>query len=210
LEAVDILKQYFTLTENQTRQFQALDTLYREWNELINVISRKDIENLYERHVLHSLGIAKVLNFNPGTHILDVGTGGGFPGIPLAILFPDCQFHLVDSVGKKIKVVEQVIYSTGLTNCYATHIRAEHVKGHYHFAVSRAVTELPVIAKWVKHKILPKSTHHLPNGLLCLKGDDVEKEFKGMRYPHRIFKLKDYFREEFFETKVVVHIEMDF
>jgi len=210
LEAPEILRKYFKLTEAQTKQFCALDDLYRDWNNKINVISRKDIDNLYERHVLHSLSIAKVLQFNAGTHILDIGTGGGFPGIPLAILFPDCQFHLIDSIGKKIKVVDEIIFSLGLNNCYATHVRAEHVKGHYDFAVSRAVTEIPIIAKWVKNKIQSKSTHHLPNGLLCLKGEDVENELKGLRYPHRVFPLSKYFQEEFFQTKVVVHLEMDF
>ena len=210
MDAPEILQQYFHLTEIQKEQFQKLQDLFSDWNQRVNLISRKDIENLYERHVLHSLAIAKVLEFNPNTHILDVGTGGGFPGIPLAIYFPDCRFHLVDSIGKKIKAVEEIIYMLGLKNCYATHIRAEHVKDKPQFVVSRAVVEIPKMIKWVKNKVSSKSTHHLPNGLLCLKGDTVNEELKGIKQAFHIFPIKNYFREDFFQTKVVVHVEMDF
>lgn len=210
MDSIEILQQYFHLDANQEKQFAQLQTLYTEWNQKVNLISRKDIDNLYERHVLHSLAIAKVLEFNPRTHILDIGTGGGFPGIPLSIYFPECQFHLVDSIGKKIRAVEEIIYSLNLKNCYATHMRAEHVKDKPEFVVSRAVTEIPKMIKWVKSKVSSKSTHQLPNGLLCLKGDDVEKEMAGIKHAYHIFPLKEYFRGDFFSTKVLVHVELDF
>lgn len=210
MDSPEILQQYFPLTEIQKKQFQQLQDLYTDWNQRVNLISRKDIDNLYERHVLHSLAIAKVLEFNSKTHILDVGTGGGFPGIPLAIYFPECQFHLIDSIGKKIRAVEEIIYSLGLENCYASHARAEHVKDKPQFVVSRAVVEIPKLIKWVKTKVSSKSTHHLPNGLLCLKGEDVGMELKTIKQAFHIFPVKNYFREDFFETKVVVHVEMDF
>jgi 16S rRNA (guanine527-N7)-methyltransferase len=209
VDSPEILSQYFHLTDLQRTQFQNLQNLYTDWNQKVNLISRKDIDNLYERHVLHSLAIAKVLEFNPQTHILDLGTGGGFPGIPLAIFFPECRFHLIDSIGKKIRAVEEIIFSLGIKNCYATHLRAEHIKESSHFVVSRAVTEIPKMIKWIGKKISSKSSHHLPNGLFCLKGDDVKTELKNIRQSCQVFPIKKFFREEFFEKKVVVHVEMD-
>jgi 16S rRNA (guanine527-N7)-methyltransferase len=172
-----LVSQYFSqLTEKQQKQFAELQNLYSFWNEQINVISRKDIEELYERHVLHSLGIAKVIDFAPGTKILDIGTGGGFPGIPLAIYFPECQFHLVDSIGKKIKVVQEVAHALGLTNVKAEHERAEKIKGQYDFIVSRAVTRLSNFMYWTKGKIASEQKNKLSNGILALKGGDLEEE----------------------------------
>jgi len=205
-----ILQKYFTdLSDNQTLQFKKLEELYKEWNAQINVVSRKDIDELYIRHVLHSLGIAKVQSFKADTKVLDIGTGGGFPGIPLAILFPDVNFYLVDSIGKKIKVVKEVVTALGLKNVKAEHIRAENVKGEFDFIVSRAVTKMDDFVKWTKKKIRKKSNHELKNGILYLKGGDLTEEL--INFPKTtIFDLPDYFEEEFFETKKVVYIPLKY
>lgn len=205
----DIILKYFpNISDNQTKQFEQLYDLYLFWNAQINVISRKDTELLFEHHVLHSLGIAKVMEFKSGTKILDVGTGGGFPGIPLAILFPESTFHLVDSIGKKIKVVNEVSAAIGLTNLTAQHERAEKIKDKYHFIVSRAVTAFPEFYNWVNHKILKDNFNDLANGILYLKGGDLQVEF-GNHYKKAVFyDLKNYFEEEFFETKKVVHYKL--
>ncbi len=207
---MDLIQQYFPdISESQIKQFQQLEALYRDWNSKINVISRKDIDELYLRHVLHSLGIAKVISFKPKSKILDVGTGGGFPGIPLAILFPDSQFHLVDSVGKKLKVVDGVAESLGLKNVKTTHGRAEDVKGEFDFIVSRAVTTMPVFVGWVKNKIAKKQNHEIKNGILYLKGGDLTEELQVFRTT-TIYNMKDYFKEDFFDTKKVVHLPIKY
>ena len=201
------IAQYFpNLTARQVEQFDLLLGLYADWNEQINVISRKDLENFYERHVLHSLGIAKVYSFLPGAVVLDVGTGGGFPGIPLAILFPETTFVLVDSIGKKIKVVNEVASALGLTNVQAHHVRAEEVKGTYDFVISRAVTAMPVFVEWVKNKIKKgKAVDGFPHGILYLKGGDLTEEFKNVPGKFKEYPLSNYFTEAFFETKKVIH-----
>lgn len=205
-----IIKKYFPeLSEVQVSQFGRLEQLYKEWNSKINVISRKDIDELYLRHVLHSIGIAKVQKFVPGSKVLDVGTGGGFPGIPLAILFPETQFHLVDSIGKKIKVVEGVSEALGLTNLKADHMRAEKVKGEYDFIVSRAVTAMPDFVKWVRKKVAKKQKHELRNGILYLKGGDLTEELSVFTST-TLYNLSDYFEEDFFETKKVVHLPIKY
>jgi len=204
-----LLQHYFPdLSEVQIQQFSALESLYVHWNAQINVISRKDTEHFYERHVLHSLAIAKVHSFLPGSQILDIGTGGGFPGIPLAILFPDVQFHLVDSIGKKIKVVQEVASSLGLQNVTASHARAETIKDRYDFIISRAVTQMPVFLTWVKGKSAKKNLHSLKNGVLYLKGGDLTEELSGLKYPVKEFLISDFFKEEFFETKKVVYVQL--
>jgi 16S rRNA (guanine527-N7)-methyltransferase len=209
LETADLIFRYFPdLTGSQKEQFVKLFSLYSEWNEKINVISRKDIDNLYVNHVLHSLGIAKVTSFKPGASILDVGTGGGFPGIPLAILFPDTQFHLVDSIGKKITVVKNVAEGVGLKNVKAEQIRAEQIKGEYDFIVSRAVTRLKEFYGWINRKAKKTSSHSLFNGILYLKGGDLDEELAELKQPHQIFELSDYFKEEFFETKKIVYLPL--
>ena len=206
---MDLLLKYFPgLTERQKEQFAAMPALYAEWNDKINVISRKDIDNLYERHVIHSLGIAKVQAFRPGSCVMDVGTGGGFPGIPLAVLFPETSFHLVDSIGKKIKVVENVAGALGLKNVKAEQIRAEQVKDEYDFIVSRAVTELPAFVKWVRGRISPINCHDLRNGILYLKGGDLAEELRAFGSKPKIYNLSDFFSEEFFETKKVVYLPL--
>lgn len=205
-----ILKYFPDLTELQKKQFEQLYDLYVLWNAQINVVSRKDIDLLFERHVLHSLGIAKVMSFKPGTKVLDVGTGGGFPGIPLAILFPESTFHLVDSIGKKIKVVTEVASALGLTNVTAEHERAEKINDRYHFIVSRAVTEFPVFYNWIYRKILKDNFNDLPNGILYLKGGDLQEEFGHHFAKATFYNLKDYFSEEFFDTKKVVHYKLGF
>ena len=203
-----LIKQYFpAITTKQQEQFAALQGLYEHWNAQINVISRKDIEELYERHVLHSLGIAKIMEFQPGAHVLDVGTGGGFPGIPLAILFPETQFYLVDSIGKKIKVVNEVSAAIGLKNLRAEHKRAEEVHQSFDFVVSRAVTRLGGFYPWVKGKFKKENKHALANGILYLKGGDLADEIKESGLKAAIYPLKDYFKEEFFETKAVVYVK---
>ncbi len=204
-----LLQHYFPdLSEVQIQQFSALESLYVHWNAQINVISRKDTEHFYERHVLHSLAIAKVHSFLPGSQILDIGTGGGFPGIPLAILFPDVQFHLVDSIGKKIKVVQEVASSLGMQNVTASHARAETIKDRYDFIISRAVTQMPVFLTWVKGKSAKKNLHSLKNGVLYLKGGDLTEELSGLKYPVKEFSISDFFKEEFFETKKVVYVQL--
>jgi 16S rRNA (guanine527-N7)-methyltransferase len=204
----DNLTKYFpNLTPVQQGQYGQLFQLYTYWNEQINVVSRKDIDMLYERHVLHSLGIAKVMPFLPGEQVLDIGTGGGFPGIPLAIMFPQTNFHLVDSIGKKIKVVQEVAKAIGLQNVEATHARAEQVPGKFDFAVSRAVTQLKDFYPWVKDKFNKQSKNQLPNGILYLKGGDLQHEIAESGLKVRQYALKDYFDEEFFETKQVVDVK---
>jgi 16S rRNA (guanine527-N7)-methyltransferase len=209
LQTAEIITSYFPhLTTVQKDRFTALYALYSEWNDKINVISRKDIDNLYVNHVLHSLGIAKVTEFKPGATVLDVGTGGGFPGIPLAIMFPETQFHLVDSIGKKITVVNNVAKGLGLTNVKAEQIRAEQIKGEYDFIVSRAVTRLKEFYGWINKKTKKTSSHQLFNGILYLKGGDLDEELAELKRPHQLFNLSDYFKEEFFETKKVVYVPL--
>ncbi|MBL7890241.1 MAG: 16S rRNA (guanine(527)-N(7))-methyltransferase RsmG [Bacteroidia bacterium] len=206
---MSIITKYFpNLTEKQIEQFSALQGLYEHWNAQINVISRKDIESLYEKHVLHSLGIAKVMAFKPKTRIMDVGCGGGFPGIPLAILFPECNFYLVDSIGKKIKVVNEISSAIGLNNLRAEHKRAEEVKEKSEFIISRAVTEFPAFYKWVQNKVSKEQFNNLPNGILYLKGGDLTEELKDFKNRVVLYDLKDHFKEEFFETKKVVYLPM--
>lgn len=209
VQNADLIFSYFPeLTAWQKEQFERLLPLYREWNAKINVISRKDIDNLYVNHVLHSLGIAKMTSFKPGSHILDVGTGGGFPGIPLAILFPEVRFHLIDSIGKKITVVKNVAEGVGLKNVHAEQVRAEQVKGEYDFIVSRAVTRLKEFYGWIHQKVKKDSKHSLYNGILYLKGGDLEEELAELKKPHQIFDLSSVFKEEFFETKKVVYVPL--
>ncbi|HBR53529.1 MAG TPA: 16S rRNA (guanine(527)-N(7))-methyltransferase RsmG [Flavobacteriaceae bacterium] len=207
---MEIIEHYFPqLTEAQKLQFKKLEVLYNEWNLKINVVSRKDIDELYLRHVLHSLGIAKVVTFLPGTKILDVGTGGGFPGIPLAILFPEVHFHLVDSIGKKIKVVQEVAAGLQLENVTITNARVETVSGNYDFIVSRAVAQMETFVHWVKGKVAKTSKHALKNGILYLKGGDLSEELQN--FPKAtIYKLPEYFTEEFFDTKTVVHLPLKY
>lgn len=202
-----IIQKYFqNLSEEQIKQFDQLFDLYSFWNAQINVISRKDIEELYERHILHSLGVAKFCTFKKGESVLDVGTGGGFPGIPLAILFPETNFHLVDSIGKKIKVVTEVAQALGVKNVEATHTRAEQVPGQFNFVVSRAVTRLIDFYPWVKGKFKKESINAIPNGILYLKGGDLQEEIAESRLKAELYPLSDYFEEPFFETKYVVYI----
>ena len=199
-----LLKYFPDLTEKQIEQFGKLEDLYHEWNEKINVISRKDMESLYEKHILHSLGVAKVMEFAPGTKVLDIGTGGGFPGIPLAILFPETEFTLIDSIGKKITVVKAVAEGVGLQNVNAIHGRAEKLKEKFHFVVSRAVTQMPEFLKWLKGKFEKEQFNPKHNGILYLKGGDLAEELAGLKC--EIFNLKNYFDEEFFDTKKVVYL----
>ena len=199
-----ILKYFPEITDEQKQQFEKLEQLYTEWNEKINVISRKDMDGLYEKHILHSLGIAKVMPFADGTKVLDIGTGGGFPGIPLAILFPEVSFTLIDSIGKKIKVVEAVSERLGLKNVTAVHGRAEKLKEKFHFVVSRAVTQMPEFLRWLRGKFEKEQFNEKHNGVLYLKGGDLAEELAGLRC--EIFQLKNYFEEEFFDTKKVVYL----
>ena len=206
---MEILTKYFPdLTDQQMDQFGRLGSLYEEWNSQINVISRKDIEQLYERHVLHSLAIAKIIQFKPHTTVLDVGTGGGFPGIPLAILFPETSFMLIDSIGKKIKVVNEVASALKLTNVTAEHIRVEEVKQKFDFVVSRAVTAFPRFVSMVRTKVASKSNNDLPNGILYLKGGDFEEEVEPFRKQIQVYELQSFFQEEFFETKRLIHMTL--
>ena len=204
-----ILKYFPNLTEDQVEKFEKLKSLYQDWNLKINVVSRKDIDELYLHHVLHSLGIAKLIEFKKDTKILDVGTGGGFPGIPLAILFPECSFHLVDSIAKKLKVVDEVVAGLGLTNVKTTHSRVEDIKETYDFIVSRAVAAMPTFVHWVKGKIAKKQNNQLKNGILYLKGGDLTEELQNYKAA-TIYNLNDYFTEDFFETKKLVHLPMKF
>lgn len=204
-----ILKYFPNLSEDQIHKFKQLEFLYKDWNLKINVVSRKDIDELYLRHVLHSLGIAKIIEFKEGSKILDVGTGGGFPGIPLAILFPECSFHLVDSIAKKLKVVDEVVLGLGLKNVKTTHSRVEAINDTYDFIVSRAVAAMPTFVHWVKGKIAKQQNHELKNGILYLKGGDLSEELKDYR-TITIYKLTNYFSEDFFETKKVVHLPLKY
>jgi 16S rRNA (guanine527-N7)-methyltransferase len=204
---MDIILRYFSrLTPEQVSKLNRLFPVYSEWNAKINVISRKDIDQLYERHVLHSLAVAKFIRFTPGSKILDVGTGGGFPGIPLAILFPECQFHLVDSIGKKIKVVNEVVRVLDLKNVSAEQIRAEQLKDKYDFVISRAVTTLPEFVGWVRKNISPVQQNALPNGIIYLKGGNLDAEIRPYRNNAFVQDITEYFEEEFFKTKKLVYI----
>ena len=207
---MELLLKYFPdLTQNQIEQFSKLDELYCEWNSKINVISRKDIDALYEKHVLHSLAIAKVQIFNEGSEVLDVGTGGGFPGVPLAIMFPNVQFHLVDSINKKLKVINKVAESLDLKNVKTTHTRAEKIDHKYDFIVSRAVTRMPEFVSWVKGKVKKEQRHKLKNGILYLKGGDLSEELKDYTTAKE-FEISNFYDEIFFETKKVVHLPLKY
>ena len=204
---MDIIKKYFsTITDLQAEQFAQLEGLYNDWNSKINVISRKDIQNLYEHHVLHSLGIAKIVNFRDGTNIMDLGTGGGFPGIPLAILFPNVSFHLVDSIGKKVRVANEVATALGLKNVRFSHARAEEIKDKYDFVVTRAVMPMVDLVKVARKNIQKEQHNALPNGIIALKGGELNSEIASMRDISTGWDLGDYFEEEFFKTKKVVHV----
>ena len=205
---MDLITKYFpNLTARQKEQFAAMQELYRTWNDQINVVSRQDIDNLYEKHILHSLGIAKIMAFKPMTDVLDVGTGGGFPGIPLAVMFPETQFHLVDSIGKKIKVVEGVAQALTLTNVRAEQNRAEQLTGQYDFVISRAVTRMKPFFGWVNNKFSRNQFHDLPNGILYLKGGDLDEEMAEFGGKYKAYPLSDYFEEPFFETKKVIYVK---
>jgi len=206
---MELIKKYFPdLTPTQFDKLAQMEELYQFWNAKVNVISRQDIDTLYERHILHSLGIAKVIQFKSGTNILDVGTGGGFPGIPLAILFPEAQFHLVDSIGKKIRVVQEIAQALQLDNVKAEQVRAERLDDTYEFVVSRAVTRLTPFTGWVRKNINRNSFHSLKNGILYLKGGDLTEEIAELNLKTRVYALSDYFTEEFFETKKVVYVPL--
>jgi len=203
-----ILRYFPQLTEQQQQQFAALDDLYRDWNAKINVISRKDIDNLYPHHVLHSLGIAKVISFRPGTHVMDIGTGGGFPGIPLAILFPEVQFHLLDSIGKKIKVAQAVADALQLSNVRTSHKNVIEEKEKYDFVVSRAVMQMGDLVRLVRKNVHHEQRNSLPNGLICLKGGDIQQEMRPFKHCCDVWPLHTYFEEEFFETKKVAYVTL--
>ena len=201
-----ILKYFPELTDEQRKQLEALDALYRDWNEKINVISRKDIDHLYEHHVLHSMAIAKIIRFQAGSKILDFGTGGGFPGIPLAILFPDCDFKLIDGTGKKIRVAQEVCNAIGLRNCHPEHLRGEEEKGKYDFVVSRAVMPLPDLYKIVRKNISKEQRNALPNGIICLKGGDLQEETRPYRNIVDITDINQFFDEEWFQEKNIIYL----
>ncbi len=204
---MDIIKKYFpNITELQAEQFAQLEALYNDWNSKINVISRKDIQNLYEHHVLHSLGIAKIANFRSGTRLMDLGTGGGFPGIPLAILFPEASFHLVDSIGKKVRVAQEVATAIGLKNVEFSHARAEEIKDKYDFVVTRAVMPMTDLVKVARKNIQKEQHNALPNGIIALKGGELDSEIAPMRGIATVWELSDFFEEEYFKTKKVVHV----
>ena len=206
---MEIIRKYFpNLTEDQISKFSQLDELYHDWNAKINVISRKDIDNLYEHHVLHSLAIAEMIRFKPGTKVMDLGTGGGFPGIPLAIMFPETTFHLVDSIGKKIKVCQEVANALQLKNVTTQWCRAEEIKDKYHFVVSRAVMPLADLVKIIKKNISTEQINALPNGIICLKGGELEKETLTLKKKTEIYSLTDFFEEPFFETKKIVYTQL--
>lgn len=202
----EILKYFPDLTKEQQRQIAALDELYRDWNAKINVISRKDIDHLYEHHVLHSMAIAKIIQFRAGTKILDFGTGGGFPGIPLAILFPECDFKLIDGTGKKIRVAQEVCNAIGLKNCHPEHLRGEDEKGKYDFIVSRAVMPLPNLLKIIKKNISKEQHNALPNGIICLKGGDLQEEMRPFRNLVEISDISKFFSEEWFKEKNIIYL----
>ena len=202
----ELITKYFQLTEVQQAQFEQLDALYHDWNAKINVISRKDIDNLYEHHVLHSLAIAKMVHFRPGTTILDFGTGGGFPGIPLAIMFPDCQFKLIDGTGKKIRVAQEVATAIGLKNCQPEHLRGEEEKGKFDFVVSRAVMPLPDLVKIVRKNISKTQHNALGNGVICLKGGDVQAETQPFRRIVEVADISQWFTEEWFLQKYCIYV----
>ena len=203
---MEAILKYFKLTAEQQRQVEMLEALYREWNAKINVISRKDIDNLYEHHVLHSMAIAKLIQFTPGTRILDFGTGGGFPGIPLAILFPDCDFKLIDGTGKKIRVAQEVCQAIGLKNCHPTQLRGEEEKGKYDFVVSRAVMPLPDLVKIVRKNMAAKQHNALPNGIICLKGGQLEEETRPFKNIVEINPISQFFEEEWFKEKNIIYL----
>ena len=204
---MQIIEKYFSsLSEEQKAKFAALGELYNDWNSKINVISRKDIDNLYTHHILHSLGIAKIIQFSSGSSIMDVGTGGGFPGIPLAILFPECNFHLVDRIGKKIKVASEIVQSIGLQNVTCKHCGVEEEKAKFDFIVSRAVMPLGDLMKLIRKNIKKEQQNAMPNGLICLKGGDLQSEVAPFRKVSIIYDLKDYFEEEYFDTKKVIYV----
>lgn len=205
---MELIRKYFSLTESQEQQFAALGVLYPEWNAKINVISRKDIDNLYEHHILHSLAIAKILQFQPQTTILDLGTGGGFPGIPLAIMFPDCQFTLIDSIGKKIRVATEIASAIGLQNVELKQCRAEEEKGKYEFVVSRAVMPLPDLVRLVKKNVSSNQHNALPNGLICLKGGELQHEILPFRKIASLYNVSEFFKEEYFKTKKAVYLPL--
>lgn len=203
-----ILHYFPALTEKQKEQFAALDALYRDWNSKINVISRKDIDNLYEHHILHSLGIAKVIRFRPGSSVLDIGTGGGFPGIPLAILFPEVKFHLLDSIGKKVKVAQAVAEAIGLENVRCSHRNVMEDKEKYDFVVSRAVMQMSDLVKLIRKNVHHEQKNSLPNGVICLKGGDIQSEMRPFKHCCEVWPLSTYFEEEFFETKKVAYVSL--
>ena len=203
-----ILHYFPTLTEKQKEQFAALDALYRDWNAQINVISRKDIDNLYEHHILHSLGIAKIIRFRPGSSVLDIGTGGGFPGIPLAILFPEVKFHLLDSIGKKVKVAQAVAEAIGLENVRCSHRNVMEDKEKYDFVVSRAVMQMSDLVKLIRKNVHHEQKNSLPNGVICLKGGDIQSEMRPFKHCCEVWPLSTYFEEEFFETKKVAYVSL--
>ena len=206
---MELIKKYFPeLTEQQTKQLYALDELYHDWNEKINVISRRDIDNLYEHHVLHSMAIGKLLRFKPGTQILDFGTGGGFPGVPLAILFPECQFTLIDGTGKKIRVAQEVCQAIGLMNCTPIHRRGEEEKGKYDFVVSRAVMPLPDLTRMVKKNIAKEQHNALPNGIICLKGGDLQEETHPYKHIVQVQPLSEWFKEDWFKEKYCIYLPL--
>ncbi len=206
---MELIEKYFTkLSERQRQQLDALEGLYREWNEKINVISRKDIDNLYLHHVLHSMAIGRFVNFRPGTEVLDFGTGGGFPGIPLAILFPECQFTLIDGTGKKIRVAQEVCQAIGLSNCKPEHRRGEEERGHYEFVVSRAVMPLPDLVKIVRKNISRTQRNALPNGIICLKGGDVQSEIQPFRKIAEVSEVSQWFDEEWFKEKHCIYVPL--
>ena len=200
-----ILKYFPNLTQDQINKFAKLESLYQDWNLKINVVSRKDIDELYLRHVLHALAIAKIITFKEETKIIDVGTGGGFPGIPLAILFPECDFHLVDSIAKKLKVVNEVVAGLGLENVKTTHSRVEDIKGTYDFVISRAVAAMPTFVHWIKGKVSKQQNNALKNGILYLKGGDLTEELKDYKTA-TIYNISDFYSEDFYETKKIVHL----
>ena len=205
----EIIQKYFPqLSDEQRQQFDALDALYRDWNTKINVISRKDIDQLYEHHVLHSLAIAKIVNFRPGTRILDFGTGGGFPGVPLSILFPECQFKLIDGTGKKIRVAQEVCNAIGLKNCQPTHLRGEDEKDKYDFIVSRAVMPLPDLVKLMRKNISKTQQNALPNGVICLKGGDLQAELQPYHKIVETTEISQFFSEEWFKEKYVIYLPL--